>query len=184
LEIVRRSGQKTVTVSLTPEQYSEFVAKAEDKYNKETGALDIEPGFEARVRIENDEGTVTLKGPKSKDGAKRVELQGPVDRDVAKQLLSSDVIVGRVIDKTRITIELDGGARAEVDVYHGEAAERVRSLGIDPPMIAEVEYESEERRTAFLDHKPEWLGEKVTGRKELGNAQLATAGISSAQTLD
>jgi len=115
-----------------------------------------------RVRIA-DGGTgesakLTIKS--SAPGLVRQEFEYDIPVADAAEMLSG-LRLGRVIDKTRTVVEVDG-TEFEVDRFLGE---------LDGLFLAEVELSDPD--AAFA--RPDWLGAEITGDKRFSNAALALA---------
>jgi adenylate cyclase len=119
------------------------------------GYLCAEPTRTVRVRIEGDQGTITIKGKSS--GARRGEWEYPIPVDEAGELL--DQLCERpLIEKYRRRIE-HAGHVWEVDEFLGANAGLV---------VAEIELTSEDEAFA----KPDWIGAEVTGDARYFNSSL------------
>lgn len=71
-------------------------------------------------------------------------------------------IDGRLIEKTRYLIPLDGGLTAELDVFEGDLA---------PLTLVEVEFDSVDAANEFT--APDWFGEDVTESGKYHNSYLS-----------
>jgi adenylate cyclase len=129
-----------------------------------TSATSIEQGYlhvgddgEIRVRVRDDEATLTVK----RGGADlvRAEVEVTLALDAARRLLA-EATIGRTVTKTRHLVPI-GGFEAEVDEYTGELTGLV---------IAEVELPDADTKAPHAD----WLGDEVTGDGRYYNATLAT----------
>jgi CYTH domain-containing protein len=100
------------------------------------------------------ERNVTIKGIAV--GASRLEFEYEVPLKDAAELL--EICEKPLIEKRRYRV-LEGGLIWEVDEFFGE------NEGL---IVAEVELESEDQ--AF--HKPDWVGEEVTGDTHYFNSNL------------
>ena len=107
-----------------------------------------------RVRIIEDKAYLTIKGIAV--GASRLEFEYEVPLKDAAELL--EICEKPLIEKRRYRV-LEGGLIWEVDEFFGE------NEGL---IVAEVELESEDQ--AF--HKPDWIGEEVTGDPRYFNSNL------------
>ncbi len=107
-----------------------------------------------RVRIIEDKAYLTIKGIAV--GASRLEFEYEVPFQDAAELL--EICEKPLIEKRRYPV-LEGGFVWEVDEFFGE------NEGL---IVAEVELESEDQ--AF--HKPDWVGEEVTGDTRYFNSNL------------
>ena len=119
------------------------------------GYLSTDPARTVRVRIEGDQGVLTIKS--KSEGASRGEWEYPVPLDEAAELL--DRLCERpLVEKYRRRIA-HAGFTWEVDEFLGENAGLV---------VAEIELPSED---AAFD-KPDWIGQEVTADKRYYNANL------------
>ncbi len=121
------------------------------------GFLSSHPNRTVRVRMEGEEGSLTVKGKSSEDGTTRFEWETSLKLDEAKALLH--LCEPGMIEKTRYEVAV-GNFIYEVDVFHGE------NEGL---ILAELELPSKD--TPF--EKPLWLGEEVTGEVQYYNSQLS-----------
>jgi len=119
------------------------------------GYLCSDPVRTVRVRIEGDQGVLTIKSKST--GVSRGEWEYPIPLMEAQELL--DTLCERpLVEKYRRRIE-HAGFTWEVDEFLGENAGLV---------VAEIELPSED--TAF--DKPDWIGEEVSGDKRYYNSSL------------
>ncbi len=119
------------------------------------GYLSLDPDRTVRVRIENDGGTLTIKGRSV--GATRAEWEYAIPLADANALLDS-LCQGPLIEKYRRRIEFDGNIW-EVDEFLGANAGLV---------VAEIELTSEEQTFA----RPDWIGDEVTHDRRYFNSSL------------
>ena len=117
------------------------------------GYLNMDKDRTVRVRVRDDKGYMTVKGPTN--GVSRYEWEKEIPRDEAAGLLA---LCPAVIDKTRHLVDY-GGHTFEVDEFHGDNA------GLT---VAEIELSSEDE----LFEKPSWLGEEVSHDRRYYNSQL------------
>ena len=123
------------------------------------GYIAHEGGNTVRIRIRNDEGILTIKGPSDTSGLSRKEWEKSIPLEEAEQLFL--LCRGGVVDKTRYIVPAEGSERYfEVDEFHG------LNEGFT---MAEIELGSPGE--AFC--RPEWLGEEVTGDPRYYNSWLA-----------
>jgi adenylate cyclase len=119
------------------------------------GYLSSHPDRTVRVRIEGQQGTLTIKG--RSQGATRGEWEYPIPLADAAALL--DGLCERpLIEKTRTRIT-HAGMMWEVDEFFGD------NLGL---VVAEIELYSEDQAFA----KPDWIGEEVTQDARYFNSSL------------
>ncbi|MBB3186370.1 CYTH domain-containing protein [Microbacter margulisiae] len=122
------------------------------------GYLSSHPERSVRVRIQDKEAFLTIKGKGNDTGITRYEWEKKIDVTEADALLR--LCEPGIIEKIRYIIPV-GELAFEVDEFLGD------NLGL---LIAEIELPSEQ--TTF-EH-PEWLGAEVTGDVRFYNAYLAT----------
>ena len=134
----------------------EFKSLAYDKTHIEQGYFATEPGKTVRVRIRNDKGYLTIKGPSSKDGLSRYEFDVEVPLEDAQEMMKL-CVPGRV-NKDRYLIK-SGKHIVEVDEFFDE------NEGL---ILAEIELENEDE--AYV--KPDFLGAEVTGDKRYYNKYM------------
>lgn len=120
------------------------------------GYIAHETGKTVRVRISDDKGFLTIKGP-SANGISRLEWEREISLQDAEELMV--LCSGGMIDKTRFIIPAAGGRKFEVDEFYGD------NEGL---VMAEIELGSEDE--AF--DRPSWLGEEVTGDRRYYNSHL------------
>jgi len=131
---------------------------ATESHHLVQGYICTSGGRTVRVRLYDDTGYLTIKGPSS-DGVSRMEWEKEIPLEDAKDLFA--LCLEGVIDKTRWIVPEKGGTlRYEVDEFHGLNA------GLT---VAEIELPSPE--TPFV--KPEWLAEEVTGDRKYYNSHLS-----------
>jgi adenylate cyclase len=119
------------------------------------GYLSSDPDRTVRVRIEGEQGTLTIKGRSV--GATRGEWEYPIPLDEAGDLLDR-LCQQPLIEKYRRRIDFAGNVW-EVDEFLGANAGLV---------VAEIELASEAQ--AF--DKPDWIGAEVTDDKRYFNSSL------------
>lgn len=113
-------------------------------------------GRTVRVRVRDDKGYITIKGPVK--GISRFEWEKEIPVDEAEILMQ--LCETAVIDKTRYLVKnTDGVHTWEVDEFHG-ANEGL----VEAEIELSVEGESFDR--------PSWLGEEVTGDRKYYNSSL------------
>ena len=113
-------------------------------------------GRTVRVRIRDDRGYLTIKGPSDAAGLSRYEFEKEITLDEARQLMQ--LCEPGAIDKTRYLVR-SGAHTFEVDEFYGDNA------GLE---IAEVELQSEDEPF----EKPDFIGREVTGDRRFYNAHL------------
>ena len=120
------------------------------------GYICSERGRTVRVRICDDKGFLTIKGPSDKQGLGRYEWEKEILLCEAKELMK--LCEPGMIDKTRYLVR-SGNHIFEVDEFYGE------NEGLT---IAEVELASEDESY----EKPDFIGEEVTGDVKYYNSFL------------
>ncbi len=129
---------------------------AESKSRIKQGYICSARGRTVRVRVRDEKGFLTIKGPSNDSGLSRYEWEKEIPLDEAEELMK--LCEPGLIDKTRYLVNF-GGHTFEVDEFYGENAGLV---------IAEIELSTEEE--AFL--RPAFLGEEVTGQVKYYNSFL------------
>jgi CYTH domain-containing protein len=119
------------------------------------GYLSTTPGRSVRVRLRDEQGWITVKGPMR--GLTRVEWEKEIPAGEAQLLLS--LCEPGVIDKTRHLVPAADGHVWEVDEFHGD------NEGL---VVAEIELGSEAEE--FV--RPAWVGREVTGERRYFNSSL------------
>lgn len=109
-----------------------------------------------RIRIRDDRGYLTIKGPSHDGGLSRYEFEKEITLEEARQLML--LCEPGVIDKHRYLVPF-GRHTFEVDEFHGD------NEGL---VMAEVELGSEDE--AF--EKPGFIGMEVTGNRHFYNSHL------------
>jgi CYTH domain-containing protein len=123
------------------------------------GYICSERGRTVRVRIRDNQGFITIKGPSDIGGLARYEFEQEIPLADAKELMKLCEL--GIIDKTRWLVR-SGKHTFEVDEFFGD------NEGL---VVAEVElaYEDEPYE------KPHFIGKEVTGDRRYYNSQLAKA---------
>ena len=134
----------------------EFKSLAYSKTHIEQGYFATEPGRTVRVRIRDDKGYLTIKGPSRKDGFARYEFEVEIPLEDAHEMMEL-CMPGRV-NKDRYLIK-SGKHTIEVDEFFGD------NEGL---VMAEIELESEEEPY----EKPDFLGREVTGNYHYYNKYM------------
>ena len=110
-----------------------------------------------RVRIADETGFLTIKGPSNESGTTRFEWEKEIDKNEAEELLL--LCEPSIIDKTRYLVKNEHLV-FEVDEFYGD------NLGL---VIAEIELSSEDE----VFEKPAWLGQEVTGIEKYYNSKMS-----------
>ena len=134
----------------------DYKAQAVKSYRIRQGYIAHDSGRTVRVRIRDDKGFLTIKGPSIVLGS-RPEWEKEISLQEAEDLFP--LCKPGSVDKTRWIVP--AGERCfEVDEFHGENAGLV---------MAEIELGSPDEPFA----SPSWLGEEVTDDKRYYNGYLA-----------
>jgi adenylate cyclase len=120
------------------------------------GYLNSAPERTVRVRLNGEQGFLTVKGISSESGTSRFEWEKKIPKEEALALLA--ICEPGVIDKTRYLVPC-GQHTFEVDEFYGD------NQGL---IVAEVELSSEDEAFSI----PTWLGEQVTGQAKYYNSML------------
>ena len=136
----------------------------DDSYKREAfasshirlGYICSERGRRVRVRIRDDQGYLTIKGPSLDGGLSRYEFEQGIPLDDAEMLMTL-CEPGR-IDKTRWLVR-SGDHTFEVDEFHGDN---------DGLVMAEVELRTPDEKPII----PHFIGKEVTGDRRYYNSQL------------
>ena len=133
-----------------------YKAQAVDSHRIRQGYIAHDMGRSVRVRILDDRGILTVKGPFIGVGS-RPEWEKEISLQEAEDLFL--LCKPGSVDKTRWIVP--AGERVfEVDEFHGE------NEGL---VMAEIELGNSDEAFA----RPSWLGEEVTGDKRYYNGYLA-----------
>lgn len=120
------------------------------------GYICSERGRTVRVRLRDNRGYLTIKGPSFDGGLSRYEFETEISEADARELLK---LCGPVcIEKTRHLVR-QGNHVFEVDEFHGA------NEGL---VVAEVEL----ARADEPYEKPDFIGEEVTGDRRYYNSSL------------
>lgn len=142
--------ERKFTVKELPEDFMDY------KYHEiEQGYLSTDPVV--RIRREDDSFYLTYKG---KGLLAREEYNLPLTAESYEHLLTK--VDGIVISKRRYLIPLDSKHTIELDLFKG---------ALNPLVVAEVEFESEEDADAF--EIPDWFDKEVTYDRSFTNAELS-----------
>ncbi|MBQ0021594.1 MAG: CYTH domain-containing protein [Bacteroidales bacterium] len=134
----------------------EFKHLATNCTHIQQGYISSGNGRTVRVRIRDEKGYLTIKGPSGKAGLSRFEWEKEISMEEATALMS--ICEPGIIDKHRYLVPV-GNHTFEVDEFHGDN---------DGLVMAEVELGSEDE--AY--ERPEWLGEEVTGDRRFYNSHM------------
>jgi CYTH domain-containing protein len=137
----------------------DYQAQAVRSYRIRQGYLAHDSGRTVRVRIRDDKGFLTIKGPSIISGS-RPEWEKEISLQDAEDLFLLCKPGG--VDKTRWIVPASGraGRYFEVDEFHG---------GSEGLVMAEIELGSPDEPF----DRPSWLGEEVTDDRRYYNGYLA-----------
>lgn len=122
--------------------------------------LQEQPGAAVRVRTENDQAYLILKGKEiDDDPLSRPELDVPIELGLANKILSALCAPEQIVSKTRHLVPVSGMIW-EVDVFHG------RNAGL---IVAEIEIPTKDTAVAL----PDWIGVEVSLDKRYSNLALS-----------
>lgn len=134
-----------------------YRALAFDSSRISQGYISSAGGRTVRVRIRDERGYLTIKGPSSDNGLSRYEFETEISLADARDLLA--ICEPGVIEKTRFLVRADDGHIFEIDEFYGDNAGLV---------MAEVELKSADE--AYV--KPDFIGREVTGDHRFYNSHL------------
>lgn len=120
------------------------------------GYLNDDPQRTVRVRIRDDKGFLTIKGPSSEDGLSRYEWEKEIPVADAERLMR--LCMPGVIDKDRWIVRWKGH-RWEVDEFHG---------ALEGFQMAELEVNDPNEQFPL----PPFVGKEVTGDPQYYNSAL------------
>ena len=133
-----------------------YKREAFSSYHIMQGYICKERGKTVRVRIRDNQGFITIKGPSDQGGIVRYEFEQEIPLADAKELMK--LCEPGIIDKTRWLVKIDEHT-FEVDEFFGD------NEGL---VVAEVELSSEDETF----EKPHFIGKEVTGDRRYYNSQL------------
>ena len=137
---------------------AEFKSQADNQTHIQQGYIASGNGRTVRVRIRDDKGYLTIKGPSANGGVSRYEFEREIPLQDAQDLMQ--ICEPGIIDKTRYLIKSTDGIHTwEVDEFHGD------NEGL---VMAEIELGSEDE--AF--DKPSFIGCEVTGDRRFYNSHM------------
>ena len=134
----------------------EFRDKAFQSSRIRQGYISSGNGRTVRIRIRDDKGYLTIKGPSDRAGLARYEFETEVSLADAEDLMR--ICEPGIIDKTRYLVR-SGAHIFEVDEFYGD------NEGL---LMAEVELQSEDEPF----EKPDFVGREVTGDRRFYNSHL------------
>lgn len=150
------SGLEIERKFLVHKRGGEYKKKAYSSSRIKQGYICSEHGCTVRVRIRDDKGFLTIKGPSSHGGMTRYEFEKEITLDEAEHLMQ--LCEPGIIDKTRYLVK-SGNHVFEIDEFYGD------NEGL---VMAEVELG---RENESYD-KPDFIAEEVTGDRRFYNSYL------------
>lgn len=118
------------------------------------GYISSMKGRTVRVRIRDEKGYLTIKGPSDQGGLVRYEFEKEISLQDARDLMK--ICESGIIDKTRYLVPYEGHI-FEVDEFYGE------NEGL---ILAEVELKAPDEPF----ERPAFLGREVTGDRRFYNS--------------
>jgi adenylate cyclase len=137
---------------------ADFKKHSTKSYKIAQGYLSTVPERTVRIRIQDQQGFITIKGISNASGTTRFEWEKEIPVNEAENLLL--LCEPTIIEKIRYIVPANDNLHFEVDVFLGE------NKGL---IIAEIELPNENTKIT----KPSWLGEEVTGQLKYYNVSLA-----------
>ena len=144
-------------------RHADYKRQAFSSSHIQQGYICSSHGRTVRVRIRDERGYLTIKGPSDGKGMSRYEFEKEITLDEAQELMK--LCEPGSIDKVRYLVK-SGSHTFEVDEFHGE------NEGL---VMAEIELQSEEE--SF--EKPDFIGQEVTGDHRYYNAYLTKCPFAS-----
>lgn len=134
----------------------EFKSKAIKSLQIKQGYLSSIPERTVRVRIQDNQGFLTIKGSNKKNSISRFEWEKEITKEEANELIQLCEV--GIIDKIRYIVPF-GDKIIEVDEFYGE------NKGL---ILAEIELDDENENIEI----PNWLGKEVTADPRYYNSML------------
>ena len=131
---------------------------AHKSYRIKQGYICSGHGHTVRVRLRDEQGFLTIKGPSLDGGISRYEFEKEITLDEATQLFHLCQL--GIIDKRRHLVTTADGHTFEVDEFYGD------NEGL---VIAEVELSAPDEPY----DRPPFIGDEVTGDRRYTNASLS-----------
>ena len=139
-------------------RHADYKRQAFSSSHIQQGYICSSHGRTVRVRIRDNRGYLTIKGPSGENGLSRYEFEKEITLDEAEHLM--EICEPGIIDKTRYLVPSpDGQHTFEVDEFYGDNAGLV---------MAEVELKNEWEPF----EKPDFIGDEVTGDRRFYNAHM------------
>lgn len=136
----------------------EFKSKAYNHTHIQQGYIASGHGRTVRVRIRDDKGYLTIKGPSGAAGLARFEWEKEIPLQDALDLMA--ICEPGIIDKTRYLVAAEDGRHTwEIDEFYGD------NQGL---VMAEVELAYEDEPYS----KPDFIGREVTGDRRFYNSHM------------
>jgi len=135
----------------------DFITESFQVIEIKQGFLNSDANRTVRIRVNEDQGFITVKGKSSEDGLSRFEWEKAIPKEEAIDLLA--LCERGIIDKKRYLVNFQNQI-FEIDVFYGE------NEGL---IIAEIELPSIDS----IPQLPDWIDEEVTGNTKYYNSQLA-----------
>ena len=126
-------------------------------YHIQQGYIASGNGRTVRVRIRDEQGFLTIKGPSADGGLSRYEFETEIPLADARDLLA--ICEPGIIQKTRYLVRAADDHVFEVDEFYGD------NEGL---VMAEVELQSPDEPYV----KPDFIGREVTGDRRFYNSHL------------
>ena len=134
-----------------------YRALAFDSSRISQGYISSGNGRTVRVRIRDERGFLTIKGPSADGGLSRYEFETEIALKDARDLLA--LCEPGIIEKTRFLVRSSDGHIFEVDEFYGD------NQGL---VMAEVELKAADEPF----EKPDFIGLEVTGDRRYYNSHL------------
>lgn len=134
----------------------DFKSQAYAKSHIMQGYICSGEGRTVRIRIRDDKGYITIKGPSELSGLSRYEWEQEIPVADAKDMMK--ICLPGAIDKVRYLVKA-GKHTVEVDEFFGD------NEGL---IMAEIELKSDDEEYI----RPDFLGQEVTGDKRYYNSML------------
>lgn len=134
----------------------DFKSQAYEKSHIMQGYICSAEGRTVRIRIRDDKGYLTIKGPSEVSGLSRYEWEQEIPLSDAKDMMK--ICLPGAIDKVRYLVK-SGKHTIEVDEFFGE------NEGL---IMAEIELTADDEK--FI--RPDFLGKEVTGDIRYYNSML------------